>query len=122
MLDWLSRSKVVYVDAEILKTHDPNLPRVAYVGYLVQGTNKQKVKRVEATETDDAEIAAIVGSAATMNAGNPTPAFSSLVHALVGVLRYLLPHPEGLPSQIDNPLVVGCDENRLTGDEVVPPQ
>jgi ribonuclease HI len=40
--------------------HDPSLPREAFVGYLVEGTGRQNVKRVEATESDDAEVLAIL--------------------------------------------------------------
>ena len=40
--------------------HDPALPREAYVGYLVEGSGKHDVKRVEATESDDAEVLAIL--------------------------------------------------------------
>lgn len=57
-LDWLSGSKKAYVDAKILNIHDPTLPRVAFVGYLVDGTDEHHEKSVAATETDDAEIEA----------------------------------------------------------------
>jgi len=60
LLDWLSRSKKVYVDAKILNIHDPTPPRAAFVGYLVEGTDEHHEKSVEATETDDAEIEAIL--------------------------------------------------------------
>ncbi len=50
----------VYVDAKILNMHDPSLSREAYVGYLVEGSGNHNVKRVEATESDDAEVLAIL--------------------------------------------------------------
>ncbi len=55
-----SKPPRVYVDAKILNMHDPSLPREAYVGYLVEGSGRQNVKRVEATESDDAEVLAIL--------------------------------------------------------------
>lgn len=58
LLDWFSRSKKVYTDAKILNMHDPTLPRVAFVGYLVERTDEHHEKPVKATETDDAEIEA----------------------------------------------------------------
>ena len=50
----------VYVDAKILNMHDSALEREAYVGYLVEGDGRRGVRRVEATESDDAEILAIL--------------------------------------------------------------
>ena len=50
----------VYVDAKILNMHDPSLPRQAYVGYVVEGDGRQNVKEVEAAESDDAEVLAIL--------------------------------------------------------------
>lgn len=50
----------VYVDAKILNMHDPTLPREAYVGYVMEGKKKSRVKRIEASESDDAEILAIL--------------------------------------------------------------
>ena len=50
----------VYVDAKILNMHDPSLPKEAYVGYVVDGSGRKNVKRVEAQETDDAEVLAIL--------------------------------------------------------------
>jgi hypothetical protein len=55
-----SKPPRVYVDAKILNMHDPSLPREAYVGYLVEGSGRQSAKRVEATESDDAEVLAIL--------------------------------------------------------------
>lgn len=55
-----SKQKRVYVDAKILNMHDPSLPREAYVGYIVEGDGRSNVKRVEATESDDAEVLAIL--------------------------------------------------------------
>ncbi|MDG6898891.1 MAG: hypothetical protein JRN24_04030 [Nitrososphaerota archaeon] len=54
-----SRPARVYVDAKILNMHDPKLPRETYVGYLVEGRGMREVKRVEASESDDAEVLAI---------------------------------------------------------------
>jgi ribonuclease HI len=56
----LKRAPRVYVDAKILNMHDPTLQREAYVGYLVEGSGKRNVKRVDATESDDAEVEAIL--------------------------------------------------------------
>ena len=55
-----ARAPKVYVDAKILNMHDPSLPRQAFVGYLVEGDGRQNVKEVEATESDDAEVLAIL--------------------------------------------------------------
>ena len=54
------RSPKVYVDAKILNMHDPTIGKEAYVGYLVDGGGKKGVRRVEASESDDAEILAIL--------------------------------------------------------------
>jgi hypothetical protein len=50
----------VYVDAKILNMHDPALRREAYVGYLVEGSGRSNAKRVDAIESDDAEVLAIL--------------------------------------------------------------
>ena len=50
----------VYVDAKILNMHDPSLPRQAYVGYVAEGGGRRNVKEVEATESDDAEVLAVL--------------------------------------------------------------
>ena len=50
----------VYVDAKILNVHDPSLPREAYVGYVVEGSGRRNAKGVDATESDDAEVLAIL--------------------------------------------------------------
>jgi hypothetical protein len=55
-----SRPPRVYVDAKILNMHDPSLPKEAYVGYVVEGSGRSNVKQVEATESDDAEVLAIL--------------------------------------------------------------
>ena len=55
-----TRAPRVYVDAKILNMHDPSLPRRAYVGYVVEGDGRHNVKEVEATESDDAEVLAIL--------------------------------------------------------------
>ncbi len=57
---FFSKTPKVYVDAKILNMHDPGLPREAYVGYLVEGSGEHNAKRVEATESDDAEVLAIL--------------------------------------------------------------
>jgi hypothetical protein len=49
----------VYVDAKILNMHDKNLPREAYVGYLTEKGDRG-AKRVDAKESDDAEVLAIL--------------------------------------------------------------
>jgi ribonuclease HI len=56
----LPRTPRVYVDAKILNMHDAALHKEAYVGYLVEGDGRKGVRRVEATESDDAEILAIL--------------------------------------------------------------
>ena len=58
-LSWW-KSPRVYVDAKILNMHDPSLEREAFVGYLVEGSGRHGVKEVEATESDDAEVLAIL--------------------------------------------------------------
>jgi hypothetical protein len=57
---WLSKPPKVYVDAKILNMHDPLLSREAYVGYVVEGSGKHDVKKVDADESDDAEVHAIM--------------------------------------------------------------
>ncbi|MDA4125590.1 MAG: hypothetical protein OK452_00090 [Thaumarchaeota archaeon] len=57
---FFSKSPKVYVDAKILNIHDPALQREAYVGYLVEGSGKSNAKKVDATESDDAEVLAIL--------------------------------------------------------------
>ena len=50
----------VYVDAKILNVHDPSLEREAYVGYVVGGSGRHNATKVDAAESDDAEIRAIL--------------------------------------------------------------
>jgi ribonuclease HI len=50
----------VYVDAKILNMHDPTLQKEAYVGYFVEGDGRNRAGPVNATESDDAEILAIL--------------------------------------------------------------
>jgi len=50
----------VYVDAKILNMHDPSLQKEAYIGYFVEGDGKKGKGPVNATESDDAEIMAIL--------------------------------------------------------------
>ena len=57
---FFSKTPKVYVDAKILNMHDPGLPREAYVGYLVEGSGEHNAKKVEAAESDDAEVLAIL--------------------------------------------------------------
>jgi hypothetical protein len=50
----------VYVDATIEGIHDPKLPRKAYVAYVVEDVpGLQGFGKVDASETDDAELHAI---------------------------------------------------------------
>lgn len=56
----MSKPPRVYVDAKILNMHDPALRREAYVGYIVEGGARRNVVKVDATESDDAEILAIL--------------------------------------------------------------
>jgi hypothetical protein len=55
-----SKPPRVYVDAKVLNMHDLALPREAYVGYVVEGGGRRGGKKVDATESDDAEILAIL--------------------------------------------------------------
>ena len=50
----------MYVDAKILNMHDPSLPREAFVGYVVEGDGRRGVRKVDAAESDDAEVLAIL--------------------------------------------------------------
>ncbi len=54
------RAVRVYVDAKILNMHNPSLQREAYVGYVVEGGGRRNVRQVEAQESDDAEVLAIL--------------------------------------------------------------
>lgn len=56
----LSKPPKVYVDAKILNIHDPTLTRESYVGYVVEEDGVHNVKKVDATESDDAEVLAIL--------------------------------------------------------------
>ena len=56
----LSKPPRVYVDAKILNVHDPTLEREAYVGYVVEGSKRHDAARVDAKESDDAEVLAIL--------------------------------------------------------------
>lgn len=50
----------VYVDAKIEGRHDPKLPRKTYVAYVVENVpGLQGFGKVDADETDDAELHAI---------------------------------------------------------------
>jgi len=59
-LPWGNRPSKVFVDAKILNMHDSSLPREAYVGYVVEGSGRHNVKKEDATESDDAEVLAIL--------------------------------------------------------------
>ncbi len=48
------------MDAKILNRHDESLPHSAYVGYVVEGTGEHDAGPEEATESDDAEVMAIL--------------------------------------------------------------
>lgn len=50
----------VYVDATISNRQDPALPKETFVAYVVEGSQLRGVRKVEASETDDAEIQAIL--------------------------------------------------------------
>ena len=50
----------VFVDAKIMGLHEKNLPKIAYVGYLVDELGLHEAKQVVADESDDAEIQAIL--------------------------------------------------------------
>jgi len=50
----------VFVDAKIKGMHNRESPKTAYVGYLVEGLNLHHAKQVDADQTDDAEIQAIL--------------------------------------------------------------
>lgn len=50
----------VYVDAKIINMHDLSLPHEAYVGYIVGEDGQRNAKKEEATESDDAEVLAIL--------------------------------------------------------------
>lgn len=57
---WWWKPARVYVDAKILNMHDQTLKHEAYVGYLVEGSGDHNAKQVTATESDDAEVLAIL--------------------------------------------------------------
>lgn len=56
----LAKQERVYVDAKILNMHDQKLKRSAYVSYFVKSTGQHREKQASATESDDAEIEAIL--------------------------------------------------------------
>ena len=59
LFDWQKPPRV-YVDAKILNVHDASLTREAYVGFIVEGTGKYDAGSVDATESDDAEVLAVI--------------------------------------------------------------
>jgi ribonuclease HI len=59
-LQWLRREHVVYVDASISDRHERNSPKESYVAYVVKDSNLHAVKKVDSTETYDAELQAIL--------------------------------------------------------------
>ena len=50
----------VFVDAKILGMHVKSLPKRAYVGYVVEKTGEHLEESVDAEQSDDAEIQAIL--------------------------------------------------------------
>ena len=48
------------MDAKIPNRHDPTLMEGAFVGYFVEGTGEHREQKVKSTESDDAEIEAIL--------------------------------------------------------------
>ena len=50
----------VFVDAKILGMHAKSLPKRAYVGYVVEKTGEHLEEQVNAEQSDDAEIQAIL--------------------------------------------------------------
>jgi len=50
----------VFVDAKIIGMHDKQSPKSAYVGYYVQDLGFHREIPIEASESDDAEIQAIL--------------------------------------------------------------
>lgn len=63
---WSRGDKRVYVDAKILNMHDKMSPKEAYVGYVIEG-GERRVKRVDAAESDDAEVLAILFAMEDLN-------------------------------------------------------
>jgi hypothetical protein len=59
----------VYVDAKILNRHDVALEHEAFVGYIVEGSGKKDAKQVEAEESDDAEVLAVLFAIEGLNDG-----------------------------------------------------
>ena len=57
---WWWKPARVYVEAKILNMHDQTLKHEAYVGYLVEGSVDLNAKQVTATDSDDAEVLAIL--------------------------------------------------------------
>ncbi len=63
-----SKPPRVYVDAKILNVHDLSLPREAFVGYVVEGGEPRKAKKlgedevgmIGRLESDDGEVFAIL--------------------------------------------------------------
>jgi hypothetical protein len=63
-----SKPPRVFVDAKILNVHDLSLPREAFVGYVVEGGEPRKAKKLEEEEvgmigrleSDDGEVLAIL--------------------------------------------------------------
>lgn len=50
----------VFVDAKIIGSHDPMLPKKTFVAYKVENSGLEGTREVAATETDDAELHAIL--------------------------------------------------------------
>jgi len=61
----------VYVDAKILNRHDRSLRHEAFVGYVVEGKDgPRKARGVEAEESDDAEVLAVLFAIEELNDGS----------------------------------------------------
>jgi hypothetical protein len=67
LVRWTKPTRV-YVDAKILNVHDLSLPREAFVGYVVEGGDARKAKKLDdeeigmigRLESDDGEVLAIL--------------------------------------------------------------
>ena len=55
------KSKIVYVDAMILhRDKGPEIPKKAFVGYFVDGGGRSAAKEVDATQSFEAEVQAVL--------------------------------------------------------------
>ena len=96
-LTWLlDRRKRVYVDAKVLGIHDPKLQRFAYVCYVVEGSDLRNARPSNATESDDAEIDAIIFALQPLPLSDLAledriPSFSSVRGEFLRSWAYFLP-------------------------------